>query len=205
MEIRPNTKWGQQHVSCGSPFAKRDLYNSSKLPCSCQQRPQTPKHCCLALISIVWHSIGKRYPHLEISPSSKEGTTWLMWSSVWKTRFVQLFETSLLLSEKARDSQIMLFGVDSDCLALDWQEYPHLEIRTNSKGGTTCFTWSPLSKRKFPCSCEQRPEVPKQCCLKLIPIAWHSTGKRYQHLEIQPYSKGYHKAHLVQSEGPTVG
>ena len=79
-----------------------------------QMWPEAPRSCCLA--------IGRRYGHLEIGPNNKGGTTWLMWSPLCKTTFWKLFETSLILSAGARGSEILLFGVDSDCLAVDWQE-----------------------------------------------------------------------------------
>ena len=71
-KVGPIAKEGP-HGSCGPPFAKRRFGNSSKLLWLSQPRPQAPKSCCFGLIPIVWHSIGTRYPHLEIRPSSKGG------------------------------------------------------------------------------------------------------------------------------------
>ena len=68
------------HGSCGQPFEKRGFCNSSKLLWYGQPRPEAPKYCCLTMFPIVWHSIGTRYPHLKIQPSSKGETTWAMWS-----------------------------------------------------------------------------------------------------------------------------
>ena len=47
-----------------------------------QQTPDAPKSC-FALIPIVWNSIGRRYPHLEIRPNSKGETTWAMWNGIF--------------------------------------------------------------------------------------------------------------------------
>ena len=110
---------GRLHDSCGLPFAKRDFCNFSKLPSSCQQSPEAAKSCCFALIPIVCHSISTRYPPVKIRPNCKGETTWLMWHPLCKTRSLQLFQSPLIMSAKARGYQILLFGVDPDCLPLD--------------------------------------------------------------------------------------
>ena len=58
-----------------------------------------------------------------------------MWFPLWKAKFLQLFETLVILWGKARRSQILLFGVDSDCFALDWQEKSTLENSTEKHRG----------------------------------------------------------------------
>ena len=45
-----------------------------------------------------------------------------MWSPLCKTRLLQLFETSLIMSAKPRGCQILFFYVDSDCFAPDLKD-----------------------------------------------------------------------------------
>ena len=105
-------------------------FKTHKLPWSCQERPEALTSC-LKFIPIVLPSISQGYPHLEIRPNTKGGTTWAMWSHLCRTRFLLLFETFLIMWGKARGSEILPFGVDSDCLV---RNYPHLEIWRNGNG-----------------------------------------------------------------------
>lgn len=61
---------------------------------------------------------------------AKRGTTWTMSSHLCKTRFLQLIETSLVISGKARGYQMLLFGIYSNWLSLNMKEMSTCQIST---------------------------------------------------------------------------
>ena len=69
------------------------------------------------------------------------------------------------------------------------------KIEGFAKGGPHDSCGTPFAKRRFgnfsklPWSCQQRQEVPKSCCLALIPTVCHTISSRYPHLEIRSSSK----------------
>ena len=122
-----------------------------------------------------------------------------MWFPLWKAKFLQLFETLVILWGKARRSQILLFGVDSDCFALDWQEKSTLKNSTEKHWGggdhmahlviTLQYEISAtIQKSSDLISQGQRLVNPSVCS------RFRSFGTRfardYPHLKIQPNSKG---------------